>query len=93
MIVVDEIHRCGFGAQQSKNLLKLKDFKYKIGLTGTLLTNSPLSAYEALKWIGVEKASYTNFKYQYCEFGGFGNHQVVGYKNIDILKWDWFLFN
>ena len=22
----------------------------------------------------------------YCEFGGFGGHQIVGYKNVDILK-------
>ena len=27
------------------NLLKLKDHTYKIGLTGTLLTNNPLNAY------------------------------------------------
>jgi len=86
MIVIDEIHRCGSSSQQGHNLLKLDDFKHKIGLTGTLLVNSPLSAYLPLKWIGVEKATLTDFKGQYCEFGGFGGHQVVGYKNLDILK-------
>ena len=50
MVVVDEIHVCtNPSSQQSKGLLKLNNFKYKIGLTGTLLTNSPLSAYVGLK--------------------------------------------
>lgn len=87
MVVVDEVHKCNNqGSQQGHNLLKLKDHMYKIGLTGTLLTNNPLNAYLPLKWIGVEKATLTNFKSQYCEFGGFGGYQIVGYKNIDILK-------
>lgn len=87
MVVVDEVHKCNNqGSQQGHNLLKLKDHQYKIGLTGTLLTNNPLNAYLPLKWIGVEKATLTNFKSQYCEFGGFGGYQIVGYKNIDILK-------
>lgn len=50
MIVVDEIHVCtNPSSQQAKGLLKLMSFDYKIGLTGTLLTNSPLSAYVGLK--------------------------------------------
>lgn len=87
MVVVDEVHKCNNqGSQQGHNLLKLKDHQYKIGLTGTLLTNNPLNAFLPLKWIGVEQATLTNFKSQYCEFGGFGGHQIIGYKNIDILK-------
>lgn len=87
MVVVDEIHRCSNQkSTQGHNLLKLKNYEYKIGLTGTLLTNSPLTAYLPLRWIGKENATFTNFKGQYCEFGGFGNHQIVGYKNINILK-------
>ena len=87
MIVFDEVHKANnSSSQQGHNLLKLKDHKYKIGLTGTLLTNNPLNAYLPLKWIGVEHSTLTNFKSQYCEFGGFGGYQIVGYKNIDILK-------
>ena len=87
MVVVDECHKCaGSGTQQSEGLLKLKNYNYKVGLTGTLLTNSPLSAYVPLKWIGVEHATLTKFKNQYCVYGGFGGHQVVGFKNIDLLK-------
>ena len=87
MIVFDEVHKAAnSSSQQGHNLLKLKDHKYKIGLTGTLLTNTPLNAYLPLKWIGVEHSNLTNFKSQYCEFGGFGGYQIIGYKNIDILK-------
>lgn len=87
MIVLDECHKCANGAStQGHNLLKLKDYKYKIGMTGTLLTNTPLNAFLPLKWIGVEKGNLTNFKALYCIFGGFGGYQIVGYKNIDILK-------
>lgn len=87
MIIVDECHRCnGTQAIQSHNLLKLKDYKFKVGLTGTLLTNNPINAYIPLKWIDMEHSTLTNFKSQYCEFGGYGGYQIVGYKNIDILK-------
>lgn len=86
MIVLDECHKCSGISQQSQNLLKLKNYNYKIGLTGTLLTNTPLSAFIPLKWIGVENANLTNFKSQYCVFGGFGGHQIIGYRNIDVLK-------
>ena len=87
MIVLDEAHKvAGVSSEQSHNLLKLKDYAHKIGLTGTLITNNPISAYIPLKWIGVEKANLSTFKSQYCEFGGFGGYQIVGYKNINLLK-------
>ena len=54
MIVVDECHTIKSpSSTQSKNLLKL-DAEYKIGLTGTILLNSPLDLYVPLKFIGVE---------------------------------------
>lgn len=86
MIVVDECHTMKSSqSQQGKNLLKL-NAKYKIGLTGTILLNSPLDLYVPLKFIGVEKSTLTNFKAYYCKFGGFNNSQIVGYKNVDVLK-------
>ena len=47
------------------------------GLTGTLLSNSPLDAYVPLKVVDGEKANYTNFKYRYCIYGGFGGYNIV----------------
>ena len=86
MIVADEMHKMKtVSAQQSKGFMKL-DATYKVGLTGTLLTNNPLDAYVPLKWIGEDNATATNFKYYYCVFGGpFGN-EIVGYQNTDVLK-------
>ena len=87
MIIFDEAHKAkGWSSQQGKNLLKLKDFKYKVACTGTILMNNPLDAYVPLRWVGVEKANVTTFKNQYCEFGGFGGHEIIGFKNLNILK-------
>ena len=90
MIVIDEIHKLkgATTSQQSKNLLKLvKVGKYHYGLTGTLLVNSPLDAYIPLKFIRRERANFTNFKKFYCNINFiFGHQQIVGYKNIDLLK-------
>ena len=68
MIVCDEMHKAKSPtSQQGKNFLKLNS-KYKIGLTGTLLLNSPMDAYVPLRWIGADNSTYTNFKYYYCNF-------------------------
>lgn len=87
MIVVDEVHRCKSStSQQGKNLLKLTKAKHRIGLSGTVLMNNPLDCYVPLKWIGVENCTASNFKYFYCNFGGpFGN-ELIGYRNINVLK-------
>lgn len=87
MCVVDEIHTCkSHQSAQGKNLLKLTFPKYKVGMTGTPILNTPLDAYVPLKWIGAEKASFTNFRYQYCVYGGQFNNDLVSYKNMDVLK-------
>jgi SNF2 family DNA or RNA helicase len=87
MIIFDEAHKAkGWSSQQGKNLLKLKDFNYKVACTGTILMNNPLDAYVPLKWIDVEKANVTTFKNQYCEFGGFGGYEIIGFKNLNLLK-------
>lgn len=85
LIVVDEIHRMANSqSQQGKNLLKL-DSPYKVGATGTLLTNNPISCYLPLKWVGVDNSTLTNFKDVYCNFGGFNGYEIVGYKNLKML--------
>lgn len=86
MIVVDEIHKCKSPtSSQTMSLLKLKA-KYQIGLTGTPLMNNPLDLYVPLKWLDKDKATYTNFKGQYCSFGGPFHNEIIGYKNLDVLK-------
>lgn len=85
-IVVDEAHRIATASSsQGKNLLKMTA-DWEAALTGTLITNSPISAYLPLKWIGADRSTLTNFKAQYCEFGGYGGYQVVGYKDLSPLN-------
>lgn len=86
IILFDECHKAkSVSAQQTKGLRKLES-KYKVAMTGTLLTNNPLDAYVPLNWLGLDNSTATNFKYYYCVFGGpFGN-EIVGFKNTDVLK-------
>jgi SNF2 family DNA or RNA helicase len=87
MIAVDEIHKAAGNksAQQTSNLLKL-DAPFKLGMTGTLIVNAPTSAYGSLSFTENDKATLTNFKSQYCNFGGFKNAQIIGYKNLEVLQ-------
>lgn len=86
LILFDECHKAkSVSSQQSKGLQKL-DAKYKVAMTGTLLTNNPIDAYVPLKWLGVENSTATNFKYYYCVFGGYFGNEIIGYKNTDVLK-------
>ncbi len=86
LIAVDEVHKFATKTSaQGGNLLKL-GADYKVAATGTLIMNSPVSAYMPLAWTENDKATLTTFRSQYCEFGGFGDRQVVGYKNLETLR-------
>lgn len=86
LIVVDEAHKVATkSSQQGANLLKLKS-KYKVAMTGTPVTNSPLSVYVPLAWTENDHSTLTNYKSMYCEFGGFNDSQIIGYKNLDCLQ-------
>ena len=86
MIAFDEAHKAATkSSQQGTNLLKL-DAPFKIAATGTLITNNPLSAYVPLSWTGNDESTLTTYKSQYCNFGGFKNAQVIGFKNLEVLQ-------
>lgn len=86
LIAFDEAHKIGApDTTQYNNLMKL-DSDFKVAATGTLIVNSPLSAFPSLKFTNNDSATLTNFKSQYCAFGGFGNKQIIGSKNLDILR-------
>lgn len=87
MIVVDEVHKCKSStSQQGANLLKLKNAKYKIAATGTLLLNNPLDTYVPLKWIDADRSTTTNFERYYCVYGGQFGNDFIGYRNLDTIK-------
>lgn len=86
LIAFDESHKIGApDTTQYNNLMKL-DADFKVAATGTLIVNSPLSAFPSLKFTNNDAATLTNFKSQYCAFGGYGNKQIIGSKNLDILR-------
>ena len=86
MIAFDEAHKAATkSSQQGTNLLKL-DAPFKVAATGTLITNNPLSAYVPLSWTGNDQSILTMYKSQYCNFGGFKNAQVIGFKNLEVLQ-------
>lgn len=87
LICVDEVHKAlgNVNSDQGHNLRKL-NATFKVAATGTLLVNSPMSAYGPLSWTENDQATLTNYKSQYCNWGGFNNSQIIGYKNLDLLQ-------
>lgn len=85
MIAFDEVHKSvDPESLQSKGVLKL-EAPYMVGMTGTLLMNSPIDAYTPLAWIGKErKRNFGRFKGTFCEYGI--NNEIISYKNMNILK-------
>ena len=86
MIAFDEAHKAATKtSQQGTNLLKL-EAPFKIAATGTLITNNPLSAYVPLSWTDNDQSILTTYKSQYCNFGGIKDSQVIGFKNLEVLR-------
>lgn len=48
--------------------------------------NTPLDLFIILKWLGIEKHSFYQFRNHYCRMGGFGGYEVIGYQNMDELQ-------
>lgn len=63
-------------------------FRYRYILTATPLINTPLEAYNYLKWGGLFRSdfSYFDFQKRYAEWGGVGNKQPIMFKNMKELK-------
>lgn len=92
MIAIDEIHRnASPTSQQGKQLLRIfnssKSTVEYIPITGTPIVNKPTDVFLPLKLIGGHSInSYYAWCQKYCIYGGFGGHEIVGYKNIPELK-------
>lgn len=84
MIVVDEIHRTNNKkSQQGAHLLKLSS-EYMVGVTGTLITNNPISAYLPLVFTKNDNSILTTYRPQYEVKDA--DDRVVGYQNLDVLR-------
>lgn len=80
------VHNCKDSSSlQGKALLALNADSI-VALTGTPLMNAAIDLFTPLKFIGAEQHSLFAFKQHYCIQGGFGGHQIVGYKNLPELQ-------
>lgn len=92
MIAIDEIHKNASPSSiQGQQLLKIKSVTGKqcmyIPMTGTPIVSRPTDVFLPLKLI--DGHTYTNYFMwckQFCIYGGFNDHDIVGYKNIPALK-------
>lgn len=91
-IYIDEIHKnCSPHSQQGKQILKIKKQTGKkaewIPLTGTPITKSPLDCFTPFRLIDAHNFnSFYLWSQHFCIYGGYGGHDIIGYKNIPELK-------
>lgn len=89
LIVCDESQRIkNHAAAQSKALHKLGDAAhYKMILSGTPVQNSAVDLYSQYRFLdpSVFGTNFYAFRNRYCQMGGYGGRQVVGYKNTERL--------
>ena len=86
VIAFDECHKSKNPTALQSRALSILQTKYMVAMSGTPLMNNPLDLYFPLHWLGYDKHSFYGFKQHYCRMGGFGGHDVIGYKNLDELR-------
>ena len=91
MVVLDESSKIkNPKAQRSKDIVKFfKDTKYKYILSGTPVSQNPTDIYQQFKFLNdkfLGFTSYYTFRNYYCTMGGYGNYQIIGYKDLPGLK-------
>lgn len=86
MTIIDEIHKCKNSQSEQGKAIHCCCSYYKIALTGTPLMNECIDLYNILKWLEVENHNLTQWKNYYCEMGGFGGYQIVGYRHLEELQ-------
>ena len=92
MIVIDEIHKnASPSSSQGKQIIKIKEKSTLpvmwLPMTGTPIVNKPTDVY--LPMMLVDAHNYTNYYFwckQFCVYGGYGDKEIIGYKNIPMLK-------
>lgn len=92
LIAIDEIHKNASPSSiQGQQLLKIKKKQQRciewIPMTGTPIVTKPTDVFLPLRLIdGHQQNSFYNWCQQYCIYGGYGGHEIIGYKNINRLK-------
>lgn len=88
-VVLDESHRIKQASGKASMFCsRLGDtVSSRICLTGTPMPHSPLDVYAQYRFLdkGIFGTSYVNFRARYAVMGGYGNHQVKEFQNMDEL--------
>lgn len=89
MIILDESQRIkNKKAKRSEFLHDIGDVtKYKLILTGTPVTQSPVDLYSQYRFLNKQifGTNFYAFRNTYCNMGGFENKQIIGFRNLEDL--------
>lgn len=89
MIICDESQRIkSHRASQSKAMHRLGDAaRYKLILTGTPMQQDVRDLWSQYRFLAPDifGRNYYTFQNKYCIFGGYGNHQYLGPRNLEEL--------
>lgn len=83
MIVCDESQKIKNGrTQRSRAVHSLRKAKYRMILSGTPITKSPLDIFSQFKFLddSIFGSSFIQFRDRYAVMGGYMGHEVKGYK-------------
>jgi len=88
-VIADELHRIksarGIASRYMARLAP--KVRRRLGLTGTPLAHSPLDAYAQFRFLDprIFGFSFTRFRAKYAMMGGFQNHQILKFINLEDL--------
>jgi len=90
LVVLDESHKIKApGGVTSLFVARLRTVaKRRVCLTGTPMPHSPLDVYAQYRFLdpGIYGTSFVRFRNRYAVMGGFRNHQIVGWRDLDDLN-------
>ena len=90
MIISDELQKLkGHRSLQSKAAFRLaQKIPYKLGMTGTPITNSPIDLFAEFRFLNpyIFGFSFFRFRNRYCVMGGYFNKEIKGYINLDEMQ-------
>ena len=90
LVILDESHKIKKStAKRSRACHRLgRVAAYRMILTGTAITNSPLDIFSQWKFLNPQRFGYSfsDFKEQYAIVGGYGGYEVLGYKNKSVME-------
>lgn len=92
MVIVDEVHKnLSHTSQQGKQLLRIKKATETqlmwLPMSGTPITKRPTDLFLPLRLVNAHGYnSFYMWSKDYCIYGGYGGHEIIGYKNVPRLK-------